>query len=103
MTDYHVIVSVPSIGRCERINQTPSTLCEARRVMYSFAARLETMANVYEVENDYWVGERGELCEGLRWRYADSDSAPGCMFTVHIMERRDVEAGDEEEHQWIPD
>jgi hypothetical protein len=82
---YWVVLSAPSIPRSDRINVQPTSLCNARRVMYSLGARLEARGIAHDVSTEFWVSESGEICEAIRWRQSAQNGGDDYVFVVHIV------------------
>lgn len=81
---YNVYVSTQEIGRQDRINDHPTSLIDARRMLYAFATLLQKAPKVHDIQTDVWLSEEGEICEGVRWHCAKSDDEEGCDFSAHI-------------------
>ena len=86
-----MVIEAPSIGRRDVVNDRPSTLMNARRVLYSLAARLETNDDVTDLSVDYHVSGTGALCEGLRWRLIEVDGVRDCPMYAYLTDDPDAE------------
>jgi len=100
MHGFHVVVSAPSIHRTDVINAEPTSLCDARRVLWAYAARLERMHEITQLEPEYWISDTGQLCEGITWRY-NCDGVDDCRFLAYITDDVDTPVDGGGADRWI--
>ena len=89
MSGYWMVLEAPTLNRRCLVNEMPTSLIDARRVLYSFAARLETTTTVTDLELDYHISNTGALCEGLRWRVVECDGAQDCAMNAYLTDDPD--------------
>lgn len=84
MSGIFLVLEAPSIGRRSLINDRPASLISARRVLYSFAARLEATETVHDLEPDYYLSDSGAIFEGFRWRVVECDGVHECAMAAYL-------------------